>query len=43
MTEPKKVSDEFIKIVKQYLDIDDKLNDIKEKSKILNKLFTNIR
>jgi hypothetical protein len=36
MTEPKKVSDEFIKNVKQYLDIDDKLIEYKEKSKLLN-------
>ena len=35
-TEKKKVSPEFIKSVKEYLLIDDKLRDIKEKTKVLN-------
>jgi hypothetical protein len=35
-TEKKKVSPEFIKSVKEYLSIDDKLRDIKEKTKVLN-------
>lgn len=38
MSEPekKKVSPEFIQSVKKYLDVDDKLREIKEKTKLLN-------
>jgi hypothetical protein len=35
-TEKKKVSPEFVENVKRYLAVDDKLRDIREKSKVLN-------
>jgi hypothetical protein len=35
-TEKKKVSAEFVNAVKKYLDVDDKLREIKEKTKTLN-------
>ena len=35
-SDKKKVSKEFVEAVKKYLDVDDKLRDIKEKTKNLN-------